>query len=95
MNWDRWSIHELAAWSVCLGGTVVAGLCQTLAMDRQHWGGGLPDLFLYRIEQRGPETDGRPASRLLAEPPSSTKLTACARAGSFTARPRGLQQGLV
>ena len=48
VQWRRWTIEELQQVVRCMGSEAVAGVMRVLVMDYAHWGGGLPDLFLFR-----------------------------------------------
>jgi Fanconi-associated nuclease 1 len=56
--WTRWPLAELVRFCTCVGGRVLAGMCESLARDHAAWSGGLPDLFLWRWRRRGGEGEG-------------------------------------
>jgi hypothetical protein len=50
MDWERWKIRDLQDISRCLGGPVVALLCERFALDYRFTHSGLPDLLLWNPE---------------------------------------------
>lgn len=47
IDWSRWKIDELKEIAVCLGGPVLALLCERFATDFRFTHSGLPDLLLW------------------------------------------------
>ena len=49
VNWERHSCAELSLIACCVGGKGLAAVCRVLAEDYSGWGGGMPDLLLWRV----------------------------------------------
>ena len=52
ISWNRVDIETLAVVAGCIGGKFLANLFRVLASNYRHWGGGMPDLLLWRIHNR-------------------------------------------
>ena len=50
--WDRIQVEILSVIAGCLGGKHLSNIFSVLASNYRHWGGGLPDLLLWRIKNR-------------------------------------------
>jgi VRR-NUC domain/Fanconi-associated nuclease 1, TPR domain/FAN1, HTH domain len=51
VSWDRWSCKEVSDFAMCIGGSTLSHVFRALALDRRNWSGGLPDLFLWRVDE--------------------------------------------
>lgn len=54
--WTSYSASDLACVAGGAGGAVIAHCCHLLSLDSGYWGGGMPDLVLWRDEGNEPET---------------------------------------
>nr|XP_056722111.1 fanconi-associated nuclease 1 [Euleptes europaea] len=53
VSWDRFSSLEQAqSLARCFGGSFLSGICRQLSRDLRHCRGGLPDLVVWRTEDR-------------------------------------------
>ncbi|XP_048338141.1 fanconi-associated nuclease 1 isoform X2 [Sphaerodactylus townsendi] len=53
VSWDRFSSLEQAqSLACCFGGPFLSGVCRRLSRDLRHYRGGLPDLVVWRSEDR-------------------------------------------
>ena len=55
LRWD-YPIEDLLEIVNCFGGEALATLCKVMAQEYQQRGGGIPDLFLWRMENKVPES---------------------------------------
>ena len=65
MQWRAWTVEQLQTIVRCMSSEAIAGILGVMAGDYHHWGGGLPDLFLYRAEEGGGEEERRKVARRL------------------------------
>ncbi len=51
INWrcEQLTRERLACAAACMGPVLLEAVLRRLALDYAHWGGGVPDLFIYRI----------------------------------------------
>mmetsp|Transcript_1101 Transcript_1101/g.1279 ORF Transcript_1101/g.1279 Transcript_1101/m.1279 type:complete len:779 (-) Transcript_1101:613-2949(-) len=49
ISWDRFNLDTIQCVGVCMGPKVLSKVFERLCQDYAHWGGGVPDLLLYRI----------------------------------------------
>ena len=52
ISWNRVDVEILAVVAGCIGGRFLANLFRVLASTKRHVGGGMPDLLLWRINNR-------------------------------------------
>jgi len=50
VNWDRWCLDELLEMTQSIGGPALSVVFRKFSEDYGYWGGGLPDLFLWRTD---------------------------------------------
>eukprot|EP00884_Botryococcus_braunii_P020868 jgi/Botrbrau1/7465/Bobra.0095s0003.2 len=52
VSWDRFGLEDLVTILECVGPSGMAAVCRLLAEDHAGWSGGMPDLLLWRVEDR-------------------------------------------
>ena len=62
MQWRAWTVEQLQTIVRCMSSEAIADILGVMARDFHHWGGGLPDLFLYKA---GEEEERRKVARRL------------------------------